>query len=122
MIITRYEEVEAYRTKDASEIRELMHPDSHGNRAQSLAQACVLPGQSTLLHKHLNTEELYHFLCGKGVMTVGTERLEEGAGDTVCIPPNTPHKVLNTDKKTMQIMCCCSPPYSHEDTVVLEKV
>ena len=64
MIITRYEEVVAYRTKDASEIRKLMHPDSHGNRAQSLAQACVLPGQLTLLYKHVHPEELYHLrLC-----------------------------------------------------------
>lgn len=114
--------MEAYRTKDASEIRELMHPDIHGNRQQSLAQACILPGQSTLLHKHLQTEELYHFLSGKGVMTVGLERSEVAQGDTVCIPPNTPHKAANVGTKNMKILCCCCPPYQHEDTIILEKM
>lgn len=122
MIITRYNEVETYRTKDASEIRELMHPDTHGNRTQSLAHASVLPGQSTLLHKHLQTEELYHFLSGRGVMTVGLEQLEVVEGDTVCIPPNTPHKVVNTNSKDMKILCCCCPPYRHGDTVIVDKM
>ena len=121
MIITRYNKVEAYRTKDTSEIRELMHPDVHGNRKQSLAEARILPGRSTLLHKHVKTEELYHFLTGKGVMTVGSERLEVTEGDTVCIPRNTPHKVINTDEESMRILCCCYPPYRHEDTVILEE-
>ena len=55
---TRYTEISAYQTKDGSQIRELMHPDHHGNRAQSLAEAVVFPAQETLLHKHLRTEEL----------------------------------------------------------------
>jgi len=46
---TRYTEISAYQTKDGSQIRELMHPDHHGNRAQSLAEAVVFSGLMDLL-------------------------------------------------------------------------
>ena len=41
---TRYADIPAYVTKDGSVIRELLHPDHHGNRQQSLAEATVPPG------------------------------------------------------------------------------
>jgi len=62
-------------TKDGSEIRELMHPAVHGNRAQSLAEATVPPGCETLLHRHRVTEELYHVTAGAGVLTLGGESI-----------------------------------------------
>jgi mannose-6-phosphate isomerase-like protein (cupin superfamily) len=116
---TRYAEIPVYRTKDGSQIRELMHPEHHGNRAQSLAEAIVTPGQETLLHKHLRTEELYHITAGRGLMTLGDERFEVGVGDTVLIPPGTAHCVRNIGAEALHILCSCSPAYSHEDTVLL---
>jgi mannose-6-phosphate isomerase-like protein (cupin superfamily) len=108
-----------YVTKDGSEIRELMHPSVHGNRAQSLAEATVRPGAATALHRHLVTEELYHFTRGTGIMTLGTETFAVGAGDTVCIPPGTPHCVRNAGDELLTILCSCAPAYSHEDTELL---
>ena len=49
---TRYPDIPVYETLDGSEIRELMHPAVHGNVNQSLAEARVSPGQSTLRHCH----------------------------------------------------------------------
>jgi len=108
-----------YVTKDGSEIRELMHPSVHGNRAQSLAEATVRPGAATALHRHLVTEELYHFTGGTGIMTLGTETFAVSAGDTVCIPPGTPHRVANSGAEPLTILCSCAPAYSHEDTELL---
>jgi mannose-6-phosphate isomerase-like protein (cupin superfamily) len=116
---TRYADIPVYRTKDGSQIRELMHPDHHANRAQSLAEAIVSPGQETLLHKHLRTEELYHITAGRGLMTLGDERFEVGVGDTVLIAPGTEHCIRNTGDAPLYILCSCSPAYSHEDTVLL---
>ena len=116
---TSYSAISAYQTMDGSEIRELMHPDKHGNAKQSLAEATVHPGQETLLHKHLRTEELYHITAGRGLMTLGEQHFEVNAGDTVCIPPGTPHCIANTGAEPLRILCCCSPAYSHEDTVLL---
>jgi mannose-6-phosphate isomerase-like protein (cupin superfamily) len=117
---TRYDEQPAYETKDGSEIRELMHPGVHGNRAQSLAEARVMPGQETTLHRHRLSEELYHVTAGDGEMTLGAETFAIGVGDTIAIPPGTPHKVSNTGHDTLVILCCCSPPYAHADTELLD--
>ena len=55
VIHTRRADVEAYITKDGSVIRELMHPNVHGNANASIAEAIVAPGQSTYLHKYMQT-------------------------------------------------------------------
>ena len=117
---TRYAEIPAYITRDGSEIRELMHPLLHGNRRQSLAEATVQPGARTLLHRHALTEELYHVSAGNGIMTLGDECFPVAVGDTVLIAPGTPHQIEATGAEPLRILCCCSPPYSHEDTELLE--
>ena len=121
MTQTRYAEVTAYISKDGSEIRELMHPSQHGNRLQSLAEATVQPGARTQHHRHAHTEELYHVSAGNGLMTLGDTCFTVGAGDTVLIAPGTPHRIEATGAEPLRILCCCSPPYSHEDTELLER-
>jgi len=115
-----YRAIVPYTTKDGSEIRELMHPDRHGNIAQSLAEAIVPPGTTTLLHRHRQSEEIYSVTAGQGLLTLGDETLAVEAGDTVCIPPGTPHCIRNTGSQPLKILCCCAPPYSHEDTELLD--
>lgn len=116
---SRYADVEPFVTRDGSQIRELMHPTAHGNRHQSLAEATVAPGASTLLHRHRATEEIYHFTNGTGMMTLGTERFAVSAGDTICIPPGTPHRLENTGREALVLLCACAPAYSHDDTDLL---
>ncbi len=119
VIKTEYKNIKPYATKDGSLIRELMHPEVHSNRAQSLAEATVLVGSTTLLHKHYKSEEIYHITAGTGLMTVGGEKLEVTVGDTIHIPPGTPHQIQNTGTSSLRLLCCCSPPYAHRDTTVL---
>ncbi len=109
----------AFITKDGSTIRELMHPAIHGNRLQSLAEATVLPDASTQLHRHQTTEEIYHFTAGTGRMRLGDEEFAVTAGDTVCIPPGTAHRLHNTGQEPLRLLCSCSPPYSDADTELL---
>ena len=116
---SRYAEVAAYITRDGSEIRELMHPSLHGNSRQSLAEATVQPGTGTHLHRHALTEELYHVSAGSGLMTLGEQQFPVAVGDTVLIPPGTPHRIEATGTEALRILCCCSPAYSHEDTELL---
>ena len=74
-MITRYADQPPFETRDGSEIRELMHPAVHGNRRQSLAEARVAPGQTTALHRHQASEELYHVTAGEGLMNHGYSAL-----------------------------------------------
>jgi hypothetical protein len=57
MTRTARDEIAPYVTKDGSEIRELLHPDRHAVRQQSLAEAVVAPGATTRLHCHKTSEE-----------------------------------------------------------------
>ncbi|WMW24899.1 cupin domain-containing protein [Methanolobus sediminis] len=118
-IKTSCRDVEAYITKDGSSIKELMHPLVHGNSAQSIAEATVPAGASTLLHRHNVTEEIYHILSGCGLMTLGDESIFVEEGDSVCIHPGTFHNIKNIGEKELRLLCCCSPAYSHEDTEIL---
>jgi mannose-6-phosphate isomerase-like protein (cupin superfamily) len=116
---TRHDEIQAYTTKDGSIVWELMHPAIHGNHNQSLAEAIVPIGATTLLHLHRQAEEIYHITAGSGVMVVGVEQFDVMVGDTVCIMPDTPHQITNTGAGPLKLMCCCSPAYSHGDTELL---
>ncbi len=113
---TEYKKIQPYVTKDGSIIRELIHPNVHGNKNQSFAEATVQVEGTTQLHRHLHSEEIYHITQGNGIMFLGDEQCEVKAGDTVFIPSGTPHKIWNTGKIPLKILCCSSPPYSHEDT------
>ena len=119
MMKTVIASVQPYVTKDGSEIRELMHPAQHGNRAQSLAEAVVPLGATTLLHRHGVTEEIYHVTAGRGLMTLGGEQFEVAAGDTVCIMPGVAHCIACVGDVPLKILCACTPAYAHEDTELL---
>ncbi|MFZ5798894.1 MAG: cupin domain-containing protein [Thermodesulfobacteriota bacterium] len=111
--------VSPYVTRDGSLIRELMHPAVHGNHRLSLAEASVAPGAATALHRHLCSEEIYHVLDGTGWMILDGERFSLAPGDTICIAPGLPHRVENDGRVPLRILCCCTPPYAHEDTELI---
>ncbi|VAW71285.1 hypothetical protein MNBD_GAMMA12-2351 [hydrothermal vent metagenome] len=119
MIKSNYSSSLEFTTKDGSSIRELMHPNQQGNSQQSLAEARVAPGLLTALHKHPVSEELYYIVSGQGEMTLDQEVFAVLKGDVVCIPPNSAHQILNTGEEDLVFLCCCSPPYSDQDTILL---
>ncbi len=100
---------EAFTTKDGSTIRELHH-----TREQSLAEATLDTGQATERHYHRATEEIYFVLEGRGVIEVDGDRREIGPGEAVLIPPGSWHEIRALEP--LRFLCCCAPPYSHEDT------
>jgi len=118
-MITRYEDISVYVTKDGSQIRELMHPTMQGNIQQSLAEAIIPIGFTTYLHKHLISEEIYHIIEGKGMMVLGNQQFGVTTRDTIYIPPQTAHQIKNIGNIPLKILCCCTPAYSHEDTVLI---
>lgn len=117
---SRYADNPTYITRDGSSIRELMHPGVHGNAHQSLAEAMLEPATETRLHRHSDSEELYHVLAGCGEMTLADRTFSLQPGDTVCIPPRTAHKIRNTGTEPLRFLCMCAPPYAHEDTELLD--
>lgn len=118
-VTSKRSDSQPFTTLDGSTIRELMHPSAYAVRAQSLAEASVAPGVTTTLHLHRQTEELYHILAGQGRMDLGGEQFDVNVGDTVLIPPGTPHRIHNSGAVDLLFLCCCSPAYDDEDTFLL---
>jgi mannose-6-phosphate isomerase-like protein (cupin superfamily) len=80
---------------------------------------CILfvdaqPGQGPGLHKH-PYEEVFILQEGQGTFTVGDEELELRAGDIAIVPPDTPHRFVNSgDGPLRQIDIHVSPSFSTE--------
>jgi mannose-6-phosphate isomerase-like protein (cupin superfamily) len=119
MRIEKLEQVEAFTTKDGSEIRELAGIPTGNAEKQSLAEATIPPGGETEEHYHRASEEIYFFTHGSGRLRLGDEESEVAVGDTVVIAPGTPHTLWNTGHEPLRLLCCCSPPYTHEDTYLI---
>ena len=120
MRIEKLERVGAFTTKDGSEIRELAGIPTGNAENQSLAEATVPAGGETEEHYHRASEEIYFFTYGSGRLRLGKDESEVAAGDTVVIPPGTPHKLWAGEGADLVLLCCCAPAYSDEDTVMLE--
>jgi mannose-6-phosphate isomerase-like protein (cupin superfamily) len=116
----RLEDRSSFITADGSSIRELAGVPSGNAVNQSLAEATVPPGGETVEHFHRTSEEIYLFTQGMGRMRLGDEEGDVRAGDTVVIAPGTRHKLFNTGPDPLVLLCCCAPPYSNEDTVLVE--
>jgi mannose-6-phosphate isomerase-like protein (cupin superfamily) len=112
--------VPAFKTKDGSEIRELLAHRNSAIRNQSLAEARVPIGGSTLEHFHPKTEEIYFITAGSGKMRIENETREVKIGDAIAIPPGLKHKIWNTGEDVLKLLCCCAPAYEHSDTIITE--
>jgi mannose-6-phosphate isomerase-like protein (cupin superfamily) len=115
----RLEDKASFITADGSSIRELAGIPSGNSVNQSLAEATVPPGGETVEHFHRTSEEIYYFTAGAGRMRLGDEEAEVRAGDTVVIAPGVKHKLFNPGAEPLVLLCCCAPPYSDADTVLL---
>ncbi len=118
MDVRNIDRVAAFTTKDGSEIRELLAWRNSCIRLQSLAEARLPTGCSTLPHHHIKTEEIYYILEGRGLMQLGEETAELGPGDAVAIPPGLLHTLTNIGPVVLKFLCCCAPCYEHDDTIL----
>lgn len=120
MDIKNLNEASPFTTKDGSEIRELLAHRNSAIRNQSLAEARLPAGGSTQEHYHVKTEEIYYITHGKGRMRIDGQIREVKVGDAIAILPGQKHKLWNTGKDTLRLLCTCAPAYEHEDTVITE--
>jgi mannose-6-phosphate isomerase-like protein (cupin superfamily) len=49
-------------------------------------------------------------------MVIDGETSQMRPGDAVLIPPGAWHTLENNGTSELRILCCCAPPYSHDDT------
>jgi len=121
MDVKNLERVPAFITKDGSEIRELLAYRNSAIRNQSLAEARLGVGGATQEHYHPRTEEIYYIMHGTGRIRIEGEVREVVSGDAIAILPGKRHKLWNTGREPLRLLCCCAPAYEDSDTVVTEQ-
>lgn len=105
-----------FTTADGSTIRSILDHTNAPVREQSLAEATLLPDGSTQRHYHRVSEEIYFLLDGSGRMEIDGAFREVGPGDAVLIPAGAWHQITAGSGRPLRFLCCCAPPYSHDDT------
>jgi mannose-6-phosphate isomerase-like protein (cupin superfamily) len=85
-----------------------------GIASVSLAHATVAAGSETEWHRLERTDEIYFILFGRGLIWVGDESREVGAGDTVWIPAGIPQRIRNLSSAPLVFLCACGPAYVPE--------
>ena len=116
MEIRSFAAATAFTTKDGSSIRELFGLPTGGTALQSLAEATLPAGLSTKRHYHAASEEIYLILEGSGELELDGARARIGPGEAVAIPPGAWHEIVALGDRPLRFLCCCAPPYSHDDT------
>lgn len=113
-MIRNLHEAEPFVTKDGSEIRSILDLSCAPVANQSLAEAYLPEGNATERHYHQKSEEFYFITDGRGLVEIEGEEREVKVGDGVLIPAGAWHQIRALTN--LRFLCCCAPPYSHEDT------
>ena len=114
MEIRKYAQQIPFTIKDGSTIRSLLDLSNAPVCNQSLAEATLPVGAETERHYHRLSEEIYYLIEGRGMMEIDGETREISVGDVILIPAGAWHQISAIEP--LRFLCCCSPPYSHEDT------
>ncbi len=114
MTVRNLEAQTPFTTADGSTIRSILDSTNAPVAHQSLAEARLPAGSATQRHHHKASEEFYFILEGEGTMELDGETREVGPGDAILIPPGAWHTI--TARADLRLLCCCAPPYSHDDT------
>jgi len=99
------------------------------SKNQEFAMGVFKPKDGLYPHTHINSEEIYFVLEGKGTVFVEKEKkpMKISKGDVVYIPAGMIHGVTNTGRKKLLIAFFVSPGKQHpgfsigKDCVVFEE-
>ena len=116
MTVNALDQQKSFTTRDGSTIRSILDRTNAPVEKQSLAEATLPPLAATERHYHQLSEEFYFILEGSGRMEMDGNTREVGPGDAILIPAKAWHQITATSRGSLRFLCCCAPPYAHEDT------
>lgn len=116
MIVQQLSSQKPFITKDGSQIRSILDLTNAPVQNQSLAEATLPPGAATDRHYHKLSEEIYFILEGTGEMEIDGEHHPAVPGEAILIPPGAWHQITAGPQAALRFLCCCAPPYAHDDT------
>jgi mannose-6-phosphate isomerase-like protein (cupin superfamily) len=97
-------------TRDGITSYLLVAASTSGARNITTSLVEMKPQGKQHVHKH-KTEQSYFIISGKGKMTVGNEERIVVTGDSIFIPGNSPHGLINIGKIKLVYLSAGSPPF-----------
>ena len=95
-LVTRSEELE-FTTSPRGTMAQVVHPAlGHANQQLGSFIRELPPGKSSGEHRH-NFEAILHIILGVGYTIIDGTRYEWKVGDTITVPPMSPHQHFNLD-------------------------
>ena len=117
MIIKNRKSAATIKTAHGSELRPLIDRTTSDITQCSLAEEILPPGCAVTPHHHVEIEEIYYILSGRGLMTVANETSEVEAGDAVYVPRGHRHTLKNTGVQPITLLVACGPAFFYEDEI-----
>ncbi len=74
----------------------------------------MVPGSSEQLHFHHKAQQLFYILSGEASFEINQQPFHLHAGESLHIPPGTPHRIFNKGAAGLRFIVISSPP-SHGD-------
>jgi quercetin dioxygenase-like cupin family protein len=107
--LVRYEDqpVESWKSGEAPGVswRTLISSDRTATSALCAGRCDVEPGGELSRHRH-EQGEVYHFLDGSGKVFVNDELFLVVKGDTIFIPGNAWHRIVNESDQMLSLFYC----------------
>ncbi|MEW6130777.1 MAG: cupin domain-containing protein [Acidobacteriota bacterium] len=121
MIIVNRNQARIIETAHGSALRPLIDRTTSTITQCSLAEELLPPGAAVTAHHHRELEEIYYLIEGKGLMTVGDEEREVGAGDAIYVPRGARHRLKNIGDEPIRLLVACGPAFFYEDEIKEDK-
>lgn len=90
--------------KGQVEITHIYKQDELRGRARLCARLAINPGCSIGLHEHINEEEIFYIIKGKGIVNDNGADREVVEGDAVLTGGGAFHSIENTDTVPLELL------------------
>lgn len=110
-------EPKSYLTKDSTFIRELLNSEVVPGLGLSLAEASLAAGEKSAEHLHIDFDEIYYCLEGKGTLFINATPYPFLPHSFYLMRSGESHYLRA--EQDLRLLCICQPGYSHNGTTLL---
>ena len=118
MQVLSKEKAPRYRRPEGATSYLLASPRTSQARHLTTTLVQIEPGGEQPIHRH-TPEQVYFVLEGSGLMTVGAETQDVGAGDCIFVPSDTPHGIRNQRQEVLRYFSAAAPAFDTSDLLSL---
>ncbi len=121
MIFKQLEDILSFEAGDKTILKEVLHSKNEDvTLPYSLAHAYLEKGKNSLPHVLKNSDELYLFTSGEGLIIIDDQQQAVKKGSVVLVPKGTNQYVKNTGNERLTFFCIVSPPWKSDEEEISE--